>query len=60
MLKFFSDYIDEACIRRVGHDNWSYMGTVKKVRELEKLHGAKIAEVIIIFEEDVKEEDGEL
>ena len=60
MLKYFADYIDEACKRRTGHTNWMYMGTVKKIRELEKLHGAKIAEVIIIFEEDVKEEDGEL
>jgi hypothetical protein len=36
------------------------MGTRKKVRELEELHGEKIAEVIIIFEEDVKEEDDKL
>ena len=59
-MEFFSDYMDEACRKRTGHNNWSYMGTMKKVRELEELHGEKIAEVTIIFEEDVKEEDGEL
>ena len=59
-MEFFSDYMDEACRKRTGHNNWSYMGTMKKVRELEELHGEKIAEVIIIFEEDIKEEDGKL
>ena len=56
-MQYFSDYIDEACRKRTGHDNWMYMGTVKKVRELEELHGAKIAEVLILFEEDKEEED---
>jgi hypothetical protein len=59
-MQFFSDYMDEACRKRTGHDNWAYMTTGKRVRELEKLHNEKIAEVIIIFEEDIKEEDGEL
>ena len=60
-MEFFSDYMDEACRKRTAHDNWSYMiGTMQKVRELEELHGEKIEEVIIIFKEDVKEEDGEL
>ena len=61
MLKYFSDYIDVACEIRTGHTNWQYiLRGEPQFSSLEKKYGKKIVEVIIIFEEDIKEEDGEL
>ena len=61
MLKYFSDYIDVACEIRTGHTNWQYtLRGDPQFSSLEKKYGKKIVEVIIIFEEDIKEEDGEL
>tara|TARA_Y100000034_G_scaffold79910_1_gene95916 strand:+ start:509 stop:691 length:183 start_codon:yes stop_codon:yes gene_type:complete len=60
-MEFFSDYMDEACKLRTGHDNWQYvLRGEPQFSSLEKKHGKKIVEIIIIFEEDVKEEDDKL
>ena len=61
MLKYFSDYIDVACEIRTGHTNWQYtLRGEPQFSSLDKKYGKKIVEVIILFEEDIKEEDGEL
>jgi hypothetical protein len=60
-MEFFSDYMDEACKLRTGHDNWQYvLRGEPQFSSLEKKNGKKIVEIIIIFEEDVKEEDDKL
>ena len=76
MLKYFADYIDEACKRRVGHDHWFFLKDRETLDTIEKEVGLKVAEVIVILEEPDptineylkecgddyigKEEDGEL
>ena len=58
-MQFFSDYMDEACEFKVGHTNWAFSHDVIDIK-LEGNNNPEVESVIIIYKEDIKEEDGEL
>ena len=50
-MQFFSDYMDEACRKRTGHDHWFFLKDRETVDTIEKEVGLKVAEIIVILEE---------
>ena len=51
MLKFTSDYLDEACKKRTGHDHWLFLTDKEILRSIEGEIGLEIAEVVVMLKE---------
>jgi hypothetical protein len=54
-MKFFSDGMDECTEQRVGHTNWAF-GISTEIDYLAERRGQEIAEVIILFKDDLTDE----
>ena len=61
-MKFFSDYMDEACETKTGHTNWSFINLVHpdEVADGVKtcLLGGDIESIIVIYKYEDEEEHG--
>jgi len=56
LLQFTSDYIDLACQKRVGHDNWGMLNS-KQLKAVELMLGHEIAEVIVFYKNEDEYDD---
>ena len=57
-FKYFSDGMDVCSEQRVGHTNWSF-GIRTEIDYLAERRGQEIAEVIILFKDDLTDEQKE-
>jgi|TARA_R110002126_G_scaffold102980_2_gene235386 hypothetical protein len=57
-MKFFSDGMDECTEQRVGHTNWAF-GISTEIDYLAERRGQEIAEVIILFKDDLTDKQKE-